>query len=280
MRMTPRLLSTVPFAAGPTMLRLHPRFSSTLLLASASGAFTLADAQGISGARLHVVCSSAVCGCAPVCVQQHRRPCSLLSAILLSPRGAAPPSTRLRCLCLRCRRRRVPDRDRGRHADQRRHQQQRRVPGLRRHRRLRPPLGAHARAERQPDAAGACVRRRRWGWGRDCDAGAPVPAPVRQRSRQAPSPPPAHSAHRQELLPPEPPTPLVSLGESDPPSAAPTYFPGRSGWARAGNRERGILAGCLPPLGHAGQPFPPGLSFHGPLPSTCLQSRCQEQTGC
>ena len=49
-RMTPRMLSSVPFAPGPSLLRFHPRFSSTLLLASASGAFTLADAQGMSGA--------------------------------------------------------------------------------------------------------------------------------------------------------------------------------------------------------------------------------------
>ena len=47
-RMTPRMLSSVPFAPGPSLLRFHPRFSSTLLLASASGAFTLADAQGMS----------------------------------------------------------------------------------------------------------------------------------------------------------------------------------------------------------------------------------------
>ncbi len=48
-RMGARMLASVPFAPGPAMLRFHPRFSSTLLLASASGAFTLADAQGMSG---------------------------------------------------------------------------------------------------------------------------------------------------------------------------------------------------------------------------------------
>lgn len=48
-RMGARMLSSVPFAPGPALLRFHPRFSSTLLLASASGAFTLADAQGMSG---------------------------------------------------------------------------------------------------------------------------------------------------------------------------------------------------------------------------------------
>jgi hypothetical protein len=43
------MLSSVPFAPGPSILRLHPRFANTLLLASAGGAFTLADAQGMSG---------------------------------------------------------------------------------------------------------------------------------------------------------------------------------------------------------------------------------------
>jgi hypothetical protein len=47
-RMTPRLLTLLPFTAGPAMLRFHPAFSGTLLLASASGIFSLADAQGSS----------------------------------------------------------------------------------------------------------------------------------------------------------------------------------------------------------------------------------------
>lgn len=47
-RMAPRMLASVPFAAGPSLLRFHPRISGTLLLASASGVFTLADAQGLS----------------------------------------------------------------------------------------------------------------------------------------------------------------------------------------------------------------------------------------
>lgn len=49
-RMTPRMLCSVPFAPGPSLLRFHPRFNSTMLLASAGGAFTMADAQGMSGA--------------------------------------------------------------------------------------------------------------------------------------------------------------------------------------------------------------------------------------
>ena len=48
MRMAPRLLTLLPFTAGPAMLRFHPAFSGTLLLASASGIFSLADAQGSS----------------------------------------------------------------------------------------------------------------------------------------------------------------------------------------------------------------------------------------
>jgi hypothetical protein len=46
--MVPRLLTLLPFTAGPAMLRFHPAFSGTLLLASASGIFSLADAQGSS----------------------------------------------------------------------------------------------------------------------------------------------------------------------------------------------------------------------------------------
>lgn len=51
-RMTPRMLASVPFAAGPSVLRFHPCLPSTLLLASAGGAFTLADAQGMGGRRV------------------------------------------------------------------------------------------------------------------------------------------------------------------------------------------------------------------------------------
>ncbi|KAL4430743.1 hypothetical protein ABPG75_005999 [Micractinium tetrahymenae] len=54
-RMAPRMLSSVPFAAGPSLLRFHPRISGTLLLASASGVFTLADAQGMTAAAMYQV---------------------------------------------------------------------------------------------------------------------------------------------------------------------------------------------------------------------------------
>lgn len=43
------MLTSVPFAPGPSILLFHPSLSSTLLLASASGAFTLADTQGFTG---------------------------------------------------------------------------------------------------------------------------------------------------------------------------------------------------------------------------------------
>lgn len=46
--MAPRILKLLPFNAGPAMLRFHPAFSGTLLVASASGIFSLADAQGTS----------------------------------------------------------------------------------------------------------------------------------------------------------------------------------------------------------------------------------------
>lgn len=50
LRAMPRLLTSIPFHAGPTMLAFHPKFSASLLIASASGAFTLADTgcQGFS----------------------------------------------------------------------------------------------------------------------------------------------------------------------------------------------------------------------------------------
>lgn len=46
MRMTARMLATLPFTAGPANLRFHPLFSSTVLVASTSGLFSLVDAQG------------------------------------------------------------------------------------------------------------------------------------------------------------------------------------------------------------------------------------------
>ena len=50
LRATARLLSSVPFHAGPAMLAFHPKFSATLLIASEAGIFSLADtgSQGYS----------------------------------------------------------------------------------------------------------------------------------------------------------------------------------------------------------------------------------------
>ena len=45
-RAAPRILAHVPFHAGPACLRFLPRFSSTLLVASASGLFSLLDVGG------------------------------------------------------------------------------------------------------------------------------------------------------------------------------------------------------------------------------------------
>ncbi|KAL0054988.1 hypothetical protein WJX82_005488 [Trebouxia sp. C0006] len=46
LRSAPRLLNTVPFRPGPSLLRFHPKFSSTLLIGSQAGIFTLSDIQG------------------------------------------------------------------------------------------------------------------------------------------------------------------------------------------------------------------------------------------
>ena len=51
--MAPRMLTSLPFPAGPSLLRFHPRFSSTLLVGSASGLFTLADTQGMAMGGMH-----------------------------------------------------------------------------------------------------------------------------------------------------------------------------------------------------------------------------------
>ncbi|KAL0035726.1 hypothetical protein WJX77_000104 [Trebouxia sp. C0004] len=46
LRSVPRLLNTVPFRPGPSLVRFHPKFSSTLLIGSQAGIFTLSDIQG------------------------------------------------------------------------------------------------------------------------------------------------------------------------------------------------------------------------------------------
>ena len=57
-RALPRLVSSIPFTGGlgtPALLRFHPKFSSTLLVASAKGTFTMADAQGAAFHPTHQV---------------------------------------------------------------------------------------------------------------------------------------------------------------------------------------------------------------------------------
>lgn len=46
LRSAPRMTASVPFPAGPSLLRFHPKFSSTILITSSSGTFTLADTSG------------------------------------------------------------------------------------------------------------------------------------------------------------------------------------------------------------------------------------------
>ena len=43
--MTARVTTTIPFSAGPSLLRFHPRFPGTLLLASSTGRFILSPVQ-------------------------------------------------------------------------------------------------------------------------------------------------------------------------------------------------------------------------------------------
>lgn len=55
-RMAPRVLTMLPFAAGPAILKFHPMFTSTFLVAANRGVFSLADAQGTSSfAQTHQV---------------------------------------------------------------------------------------------------------------------------------------------------------------------------------------------------------------------------------
>ncbi|CAL8467279.1 g6816 [Coccomyxa elongata] len=51
LRLAPRMTASVPFPASPSLLRFHPKFSSTILIASSSGTFTLADTSGAAFSR-------------------------------------------------------------------------------------------------------------------------------------------------------------------------------------------------------------------------------------
>ena len=46
LRSAARLVNSVPFRPGPSLLRFHPKFSSTLLIGSQAGIFILSDIQG------------------------------------------------------------------------------------------------------------------------------------------------------------------------------------------------------------------------------------------
>ena len=52
LRSTARVMTTLPFSAGPALLRFHPRYSGTLLIASTSGAFTISQAPATSYAPI------------------------------------------------------------------------------------------------------------------------------------------------------------------------------------------------------------------------------------
>ena len=56
LRSVPRMTASVPFPAGPSLLRFHPKFSSTILIASSSGSFTLADTSGTAFSPYERVC--------------------------------------------------------------------------------------------------------------------------------------------------------------------------------------------------------------------------------
>lgn len=49
------MTSSFAFNAGPALLRFHPKFSSTLLVAARTGTFTLADANGGAFSRYEQV---------------------------------------------------------------------------------------------------------------------------------------------------------------------------------------------------------------------------------
>ena len=63
LRSVPRMTSSFAFNSGPSMLKFHPKLSSTLLVASARGVFTLADAGGAAYSHYEQVCiPSTQCG--------------------------------------------------------------------------------------------------------------------------------------------------------------------------------------------------------------------------
>jgi hypothetical protein len=55
-RMQPRMLTSVPFAPGPSLLTFHPKLRDTLLVGSAGGVFMLASVPGSSLGTFYQVC--------------------------------------------------------------------------------------------------------------------------------------------------------------------------------------------------------------------------------
>ena len=83
LRSTARVMTTLPFSAGPALLRFHPRYSGTLLIASTSGAFTLSQTPAM--------------GYAPL-VQVSGRPSLHLSRSLAETHAPAGESTAIPCM--------------------------------------------------------------------------------------------------------------------------------------------------------------------------------------
>ena len=59
LRSTVRMMTSIPFSLGPSLLRFHPRFPSTLLIAASSGQFLMEHVQAASYAQLMQVATVA-----------------------------------------------------------------------------------------------------------------------------------------------------------------------------------------------------------------------------
>lgn len=70
LRSVPRMTSSFAFNSGPTLLKFHTKLSSTLLVASARGVFTLADANGAAYSRYEQVSTAEdlYADCTPACL--------------------------------------------------------------------------------------------------------------------------------------------------------------------------------------------------------------------
>lgn len=52
LRLTARVMSTIPFSSGPSMLRFHPRYQDTLLIGASSGQFIMDHVQAAGYSQL------------------------------------------------------------------------------------------------------------------------------------------------------------------------------------------------------------------------------------